>query len=77
MGGTAIRITPFLTVITLTALILKETEVAMAAVGAILSMLPKSPPDECIDAADFTDRLMGHAMIATAIIGYLYKMYLS
>ncbi len=35
------------------------------------------PPDECIDAADFTDRLMGHAMIATAIIGYLYKMYLS
>ena len=43
MGGTAIRSTPFLTVITLTALILKETEVAMAAVGAILSMLPKSP----------------------------------
>ena len=46
MGGTAIRITPFLTVITLTALILKETEVAMAAVGAILSIAKpaKRPP---------------------------------
>ena len=43
MGGTAIRITPFLSVIALIALLLKETEVALAAVGAILSMLPKSP----------------------------------
>ena len=49
MGGTAIRITPFLTVITLTALILKETEVAMAAVGAILSMLPKSEVGNLLD----------------------------
>lgn len=35
------------------------------------------PPDEYINAANFTDRLMGHAMIATAIISYLYKTYLS
>ena len=45
--------------------------------GSHLVDAAEIPPDECIDAADFTDRLMGHAMIATAIIGYLYKMYLS
>lgn len=46
MGGTAIRITPFLSVIALIALLLKETEVALAAVGAILSIAKpaKRPP---------------------------------
>ena len=38
---------------------------------------PDSPDPEGDGSSDFTDRLMGHAMIATAIIGYLYKMYLS
>lgn len=38
MGGTAVRITPFLTLIALLSLLLQQTEVALAAVGAILSV---------------------------------------